>query len=101
MALMRETMARNPYCFPHAKQGLWADHLLRAEFEAAYVAAREYRDASFFWRELMITCCLGHLGKQTEAQVSAAELLQAKPQFLERGATLISYYIKAANLREH
>ena len=33
MALMRDAMERNPYCLPHVKHGLWADHLRRGEFE--------------------------------------------------------------------
>jgi len=99
MALMRETMVRNPYCLPNVKQALWADYLRRGEFDAAYIAALEHRDGSFFWRELMTTCCLGHLGREDEARASAAELLQAKPQFQERGTMLIGYYIKSSDLR--
>jgi len=79
---------------------MWADCLRRGDFERAYVAALEYRDQTFFWRELMIACCLGHLGRLDEAQLSAAELLRIKPQFPQRGRTLIGYYIKSEELRE-
>ena len=48
----------------------------------------------------MITCCLGHLRRPSEARASAAELLQAKPDSRQRGRTLIGYYIKSAELRE-
>ena len=43
-----------------------------ASQELAYADALEFRDTRFFWRELMITCCLGHLGRQSEAHTSAA-----------------------------
>lgn len=100
MALMCNAMARNPYCLPQVKHGLWADCLRRSDFTGAYLAALEYQDSSFFWRELMTTCCLGHLDRLTEARASVADLLQAKPDFPQRGRTLIGYYIKSAELRE-
>jgi adenylate cyclase len=100
LALMREAMERNPYCLPHVKHGLWAEYLQRGDFQRAYTAALEYWDSSSFWRELMIACCLGHLGRLDEAQASAAELLHAKPGFPKRGRTLIGYYIKSIELRE-
>jgi adenylate cyclase len=100
LALMRDALARNPYCLPHVQHGLWGDHLRRGEFEQAYVAAIEYRDPTFFWRELMTACCLGHLGRLSEARASGAELLRTKPDFPQRGRTLIGYYIKSEELRE-
>jgi adenylate cyclase len=100
MPVLREARERNPYCLPHASHGLWADHLRRGEIGHAHAAALGYRDSGFFWRDLMIACCLGHLGRSGEAQVSIAELLKAKPQFPQRGRTLIGYYIKPAELRE-
>jgi adenylate cyclase len=100
VGLMRDAIERNPYCLPHVQHGLWADHLRRGEFENSYVAALEYRDSTFFWRALMTACCLGHLGRASEAQASVAELLQAKPEFPKRGRTLIGYYIKSSELLE-
>lgn len=100
MTIMRDAMTRNPYCMPHTNHGLWADHLRRGEFEQAYIAALEYRDPVFFWREMMISCCLGHLGRISEARARAAELLRIKPTITRRGRTLIGYYIKAPALRD-
>ena len=100
MSVLRDTVSRNPYCLPHVKHAQWADHLRRGDFAAAHVAALEFRDPTFFWRELMTTCCLGHLGRLDEARASAAELLHVKPQFATRGATLIGHLIKAPDLRE-
>ncbi len=100
MDIMRDALARNPYCLPHTGHGLWADHLRRGEFEQAYIAALEYRDPAFFWRELMITCCLGHLGRVSEARAHAAELIRIKPTFARRGRTLIGHYIKESALRD-
>ena len=99
VALMRATMERNPYCHPCVSHGLWADAMRRCEFDAAYAAALDYHDAGFFWRELMITSCLGHLGRLDDAQASAAELLRVKPQFVHDGRRLIAHYIKPDELR--
>ena len=100
ISIMRESMKRNPYYLPHVNHGLWADHLRRGELEAAHRAALEYRDSAFFWRHLMIACSRGLLGRTTEARASVADLLQAKPQFRERGRALIGHYIKPVELRE-
>ena len=100
VALMRSAMERNPYYHPCVSHGLWADALRRGDFESAYSHALGYRVASFFWRELMIACSLGHLGRTEEAATSAAELLRSKPQFAYRGRRLIAHYIKSDELRD-
>jgi adenylate cyclase len=99
VAMMRAAQERNPYCQPCVSHGLWADALRRGDHAAAYSAALEYRDANFFWRELMMASCLGHLGRLEEAAGSAAGLLRAKPQFAYRGRRLIAHYIKSDELR--
>ncbi len=99
VALMRAAMERNPYCQPCVSHGLWADAMRRGDFAAAYAAALEYREPNFFWRELMMTSCLGHLGRFDDASACAAELLRAKPQFAIRGRRLIAHYIKSEELR--
>ena len=100
IALLRNAMERNPHYLPHAHFGLWADHLRRGELEEAYQAALQYRDATFFWRSLMRACCLGLLGRTTEAQGEVAELLRQRPSFAERGRILIGHYIKPVELQE-
>jgi hypothetical protein len=98
-ALMHDAQRRNPYCQPCVSHGLWADALRRGDFEAAYAAAIEYRDPNFFWRELMLTSSLGHLGRVEEASSSAMELLRVRPQFHRRGRHLIAHFIKSDELR--
>jgi adenylate cyclase len=91
-ALSRSARERNPHCLPHVLFGVWADRLRRGEIEAAYQAALEYRDPTFFWRSVMIASCLAQLGRPTEAEV--AQLLRSKPDFEARGRVLIGRYIK-------
>ena len=98
--LMRDALARNPYCHPCVSHGLWADAMRRRDFETAYAAAMEYRDPNFFWRDLMFASVLGHLGRLEEAAASALELVRAKPQFHHRGRRLIAHFIKDDELRD-
>jgi len=100
IALVRDAMARNPHHMPHAYFGLWADYLRRGSFEEAYGAALEYGDPTFFWRSLMRTCCLGHLGRRDEARSHLADLRREKPTIEDRGRILISRYIKPAPLQQ-
>jgi adenylate cyclase len=99
VALMRSAQDRNPYCQPCVSHGLWADAMRRADFDAAYASALEYREPNFFWRELMIASCLGQLGRLEDARATVLELLRAKPQFGLQGRRLIAHYIKDDALR--
>jgi adenylate cyclase len=98
--LARRALARNPHVIPVAHHALWLAHLHRGEIEEANQAALQYRDPAFFWRSLMRACCLGHLGRITEAGLEVAELLRGKPAFARRGRTLIGRLIKFPDLVE-
>jgi tetratricopeptide (TPR) repeat protein len=98
-ALMRDALARNPYCQPCVSHGLWSDAMRRRDFDAAYAAALGYRDPNFFWRDLMLASTLGQLGRTEEAATSALELMRAKPQFHHRGRRLIAHFIKQDEVR--
>jgi len=98
--LTREAVERNPHHLPYVNYVLWADHLRRDEYAAAYEAALGYRDPAFFWRALMRASCLGHLGRPQDAQRDVAELLQQKPDFPSRGRTLIGRFIKFEDVQE-
>lgn len=99
-AMARRAVAQNPYVLPLAFFALWADHLRRGEVEAAYQAALDYRDPAYFWRPLMRACCLGHLGRATEAKAEVAELLRLKTDFVSRGRTLIGRLVRFPDLFE-
>jgi tetratricopeptide (TPR) repeat protein len=99
-ALVRRAMARNPHHLPIVFHALWADHLRRGEIEEAYQVSLQYRDPAFFWRAVMRACCLGHLGRIREARTEIADLLRQKPDFENRGRTLIGRLIKLPDLLE-
>ena len=100
VAVMRDAKARNPCCLPHVSHGLWADHVRRGEYAEAHLCAVEYRDSAFFWRDLMIACSLGLLGRIDEARLASAQLLFGKPGFQQRGRALVGHFIKDPALFE-
>jgi adenylate cyclase len=99
-AIVRRALARNPHVIPVAHHALWLAHLHRGEIEAAYQAALQYRDPTFFVRAMMRACCLGHLGRKDEAKPELAALLASKPDFRTRGRVLIGRLVKFPDLVE-
>ncbi len=97
LALCRRAIEVNPRHHPRAFHALWADHLRRGEMEFAYEAARQFSEA-VYWRPLMRACCLGHLGRSSDAAREVAELLVIKPDFARRGRALIGRLVKSRDL---
>ena len=93
-ALARAAIKRNAMHLPVVVHALWVDHLRRGQYEEAYRASLELRDSGFFWRPLMRACCLGPLGRRSEAAPELAELLRLKPDFEANGKRLIGHLIK-------
>jgi adenylate cyclase len=99
-SLVRGSIARNPFHLPIAHAAMWCHHFRRGEIDEAYDAALRYRDSGFFWRDLMRSSCLGHLGRLDEAKAEVTALLRARPDFQERGRELIGRMIKLPDLFE-
>jgi adenylate cyclase len=93
-AIVRRALDRNPHVIPIAHHALWLAHLQRGEVEAAYQAALQYRDPTFFLRAMMRASCLGLLGRKDDAKTELAALLAYKPDFRTRGRALIGRLIK-------
>jgi tetratricopeptide (TPR) repeat protein len=96
-ALVRKAVQRNPHRMPLGLHALWADHLRRGQLDAAYQVALQYPEANF-WRPLMRACCLGLLGRRSEATRELAELMAIKPDFARRGRALIARLVKLPDL---
>jgi hypothetical protein len=99
-SLVRTALEHNSSCVPQTACALWVAGLQRGDFEAAYSAALDYRDPTFFWRAAMRASCLGHLGRRFEARAAVAELQQQRPDFRARGAVLLGRIIKFPELLE-
>ena len=53
-----------------------------------------FRTPTLFWEPLMKAASCGLLGKIGRGKKFAEDLLRLKPEFRERGRTLIRHYIK-------
>lgn len=92
--LIRKAISLNPYYKPVVHYALWVDCLRQHEFENAYVETCGLRRPEVFWYPLVKASTLGLLGRIEEGRRYADDLLKMKPNFKERGRTLIGRYIK-------
>jgi adenylate cyclase len=98
--LIGRAIERNPHHLPVVFHALWVDHIRRGELDEAYGAALRYTDTGYFWRSLMLASTLGLLGRLTEAERNAADLVRQRPDFPSRGRALIGRLIKFPEVSE-
>jgi adenylate cyclase len=99
-ALIRRIMRLNPYYNRVVHYALWVDWVRRDDYEKAYLETFNFKQPPVFWNPLMRTAALGCLGRIGEAKMALGELSELKPDFQERGRTLIKYYIKFEDIIE-
>jgi len=92
--LIRSTIASNPYYGLYVHYALWVDWVRQGNYERAYLEALNFKRPAVFWEPLMKAATLGQLGRIDEARSEAGKLLSLRPDFNERGRTLIGHYIK-------
>lgn len=98
--LVDRSIERNP-CHPKwFHHGLYVCHFARREYEDAYQEAQKVGFAVGFWDPALRAAALGKLGRQDEARVAGAELLQQKPDFESRVLELVSYTLKQIDVVE-
>ena len=71
------------------------------KYEQALKEAEKYEMPGLFWGSMLRACCLGQLGKKTEAKSQIEELLLIKPDFEVKAKYLISRYVKVEELVLH
>ncbi len=92
--LVRRTMSHNPYYSLQAHDALCYDWIRQEEYKRAYEETKNFRRPSNFWEPLLRAALLGLLGRIDEGKEAVARLLLLKPDFQERGMTLIKHYVK-------
>ena len=97
-ALIRKAKNLNPYYKPVVHYALWVDCLRQHDFQKAYLETTGLRRPAILWYPLAKASTLGLLDKIAEGRKYAEDLLQLKPDFKERGRTLIGRYIKFDNI---
>ena len=94
-ALIRRAIKLNPYYYHFtANHALWLDWIRQGDYEQAYGETMNFRTPTLFWEPLMKAASCGLLGKIGRGKKFAEDLLRLKPEFRERGRTLIRHYIK-------
>lgn len=98
--LIKKAIKLNPYHKPYVYHVLCADWLRKKEYERAYLETLNFRLPSNFWDSLLQASTLGHLGRTDEGRRFVEALLTIKPDFPERGRTLIKLWVKTDELLE-
>ena len=98
--LIKKAIKLNPYHKPYGYHVLCADWLRKKEYEKAYLETLNFRFPSAFWDPLLQASTLGHLERAEEGSRYVEALLTIKPDFPDRGRTLIKHWVKSDELFE-
>jgi hypothetical protein len=79
---------------------LCADWLRKKEYEKAYLETLNFKLPSAIWDPILQACTLGHLRRTDEGSRFVEALLTIKPDFPDRGRTLIKLWVKSDELAE-
>ena len=98
--LIRKAIKLNPYHKPYVYHVLCADWLRKKEYEKAYLETLNFRFPRAFYDPLLQAVTLGHLGRTEEGSRYVEALLTIKPDFPDRGRTLIKLWVKSEELEQ-
>ena len=82
--------------FFHGATSLY--HYRKHEYEKALDEAIKYDIPGLFWGPMLRIACLGKLNKKKEASLNIEELLNLKPDFIQKANYLISRFVKEKDL---
>jgi adenylate cyclase len=98
--LIKKAIKLNPYHKPYVYHVLCADWLRKKEYEKAYLETLNFRFPAAFWDPLFQASTLGHLGRTDKGNQYVERLLTVRPDFPDRGRTLIKYWVKSDELEQ-
>jgi len=98
--LIKKAIKLNPYHRPYVYHTLCAEWLRKKEYERAYLETLNFGIPLVFWDPLFQASTLGHLGRTDEGSRFVEALLTIKPNFPDRGRTLIKHWVKTDELFE-
>lgn len=93
-AMIRNIIRINPYYGNYVHHALWLDCIRQKDYKKSYLETLKLNRPSLFWDHLVRAASLGLTGKVDDGCKSAVELLKLKPDFPQRGNTIIRHYIK-------
>jgi len=98
--LVREAIRLNPFYRLFTRYATWLNAFRRGDYQEALEELRWLVGIGSFWDPLCRAATLGKLGCQVESRQAVQELLDLKPDFPQRGLTLIERYVKFPAIRE-
>ena len=92
--MIHDIIRLNPHYGNYVHFALWLNYLRKEEYSKSYQEALKLNNPNLFWDHLARAASLGLLNETAKGQVAAGKLLELKPDFPERGKTLIKHFIK-------
>lgn len=92
--LVRKAIEVNPYYRIFTRYGIWLDCIRRGDYQGALEETEWLSGVAYFWSPVARAATLGKLGRGEEGRYAVRELLELKPDFRERGRTLIHHDVK-------
>lgn len=99
-ALIEKVIRLNPFHSNTVYYGLWLNNIRRKDYFEALQDTLNLNRPDVFWYHLARASTHGLIGSLEDGRKAAADLLRLKPDFSERGRTLIRHYIKFEELVE-
>jgi adenylate cyclase len=98
--MIRKAIDLNPYYNPTVHHVLWLDWVRQGQYDRAYEETMRFATPMLFWDPLLKAVILGLLGRNKESVQAGKDLLACKPDFVERGRTLIRHFVKFTDLED-
>lgn len=98
--LAQLAIRRNPHHRQYVRYATWLNLFRQGEYEKALDETVWLKGFGYFWDPLARAATSGRLGRTEQCEEAVAELLAFKPDFPERGRTLIDHYVKYADIQD-
>jgi len=98
--LVRKAIDLNPFYRVFTRYGLWLNAIRRKDYAKALEESEWTVDTGDFWGPLARVTALGLLGRAAEGRTAVDHILLLKPNFQQRGRTLIRHYVKFPEIVE-
>ena len=98
--LIEKVIRLNPFYGNYVHYALWVNCLRQKEYDLARQETMKLTRCAHFWDHLAKAATHGLCGNIKEGRRCAAELLERKPDFPERGRMLIGHFIKFDEIAE-
>jgi tetratricopeptide (TPR) repeat protein len=97
---LKKAIKLNPYYRPRTRHALCFNRFRLGNYKKPYQETLRFRMPGFYWDPLLKAAACGHLGRIEEGRDCVRALLALKPDFRQRGRTLIGRYVKFEDIAD-